>query len=937
MPKRFVFLITIGIIFAVFLFAPKTSALSSSDFNAGRVIDDGIFFNGNSISPDYIQAFLNAKVPVCDTYHSSSNPDYQPPFTCLKDFRQDTPAKGAEAGLCNAYPGGNKSAAEIIYEVGVSCGVSQRVLIVLLEKEQSLVTDTWPWSIQYRSATGYGCPDTAPCDAEYYGFFNQVYNAARQFKRYARDESLFRYRTYRTNYIQYNPNASCGGTNVYIENQATAGLYNYTPYQPNSGSLAYKLSGGRYYSTAYPDCGAYGNLNFWQIYNNWFGPTTNSEDYWVLVKHPVDGRYFIATNFAVHYVPSQQVMNDWGIGDMQPVTVTTEFITSRTYGSPLNRLLRDKYGNIFLMDGGKRHYVRDSKYLPLWQQDINSAITIHGLSTYVPDGDWLGYCAQSLTTPSNMWIMNGNKSLAINDTGLQSAWGCDGLQTTRLTDNFIASYPVDNGTASRYVISSTNKKFIADRGQFWTNSDQQIVEFYIPSGQVSTVLDQRLEQLIGVRNLTLFAQNVSTGQWFLVENGKRHYINTTRMADLWGITTLSPLSSPLLNNLTASTDLSAASRTATPNKYYIMDGQKKHYLPNQTVIDEWLRPGTSIDAYNNNFLDRYPEDYPINVAVGKNDALGAYFLAQSGGRLAIWNMNLYDSWGASTYVPVYNALYNYLIDLGAASYVARDNTAFYYLEASTRYPVSSSLSSSWALGQAVSILPQTLSRYTLSPTNMTPFVRVNNQVYSLYNLNKITLPLYISSSIPSNQISNLQRNYFSNGYSATHLLRSSTPSDSRLWLSTPSGKILLPTTAHAANMGYISKGVNLTVLPPEALDIIPTLSQPQSFLIQSPGGAFKLVSFGEGLGMPNGNVIDAYASITGSITTVSQDVFNIFPVSRYATRLIRDDSGKIYWLEGGKKRWILNGGLLNTVFNGILQTYLHSTVTTLIPDGTVIN
>lgn len=375
MKKYLLLLVISGAFLTTMVFAPKTDAISSGDFKAGRIIDDGIFFNGASISPGDIQAFLNAKVPTCDTngavsmsyYYNSStgevnnanqtldgdtwvstsraiygqrydayyNVSYaSAPYTCLKDFRQDTPAKAAETGLCNSYAGGNKSAAEIIYEVGASCGVSQRALIVLLEKEQSLVTDTWPWGIQYRSATGYGCPDTAPCDTEYYGFFNQVYNAARQFKRYARDESLFSYRAYRDNYIQYNPNASCGGTNVYIENQATAGLYNYTPYQPNPSSLANLYGSG-------DGCGAYGNRNFWRLYNEWFGPTTNSEDYWVLVRHP-DGRYFIATNFAIHYVPSQQVMNDWGIGDMQPVSVTSGFITSRTIGSPLNRLLRDK-------------------------------------------------------------------------------------------------------------------------------------------------------------------------------------------------------------------------------------------------------------------------------------------------------------------------------------------------------------------------------------------------------------------------------------------------------------------------------------------------------------------------------------------------------------------------------------------------------------------
>ncbi len=258
------------------LIPQKAYALSGSDFQAGRIMDDGVFFNGASLSPDQIQQFLNAKVPVCDTNGSQAyggttraaygaSRGYPAPFTCMKDFRQDTPTKATD-GLCNNYAGGNKTASQIIYDVGVSCGISQRALIVLLEKEQSLVTDDWPWSIQYRSATGYGCPDTAPCDAEYYGFFNQVYNAAHQFKRYGRDANLFNFRPARTSYVQYNPNASCGGTDVFITNQTTAGLYNYTPYQPNPSALASLYGSG-------DGCGAYGNRNFWRLYSDWFGTT----------------------------------------------------------------------------------------------------------------------------------------------------------------------------------------------------------------------------------------------------------------------------------------------------------------------------------------------------------------------------------------------------------------------------------------------------------------------------------------------------------------------------------------------------------------------------------------------------------------------------------------------------------------------------------------
>lgn len=257
------------------------SALSGSEFQAGRIIDDGVFFNGGSMGVGDIQGFLNSKVPSCDTWgqkaHSSGQSRAQygasvgnpAPYTCLRDFSQSTPTKGAESGLCNQYNGGTKSAAQIIHDVAQACGVNSRVLLVLLQKEQSLITDEWPWNIQYRSATGYGCPDTAPCDAEYYGFFNQVYSAARQFKKYNRDQGVFRYRAGRDNFIQYNPNAGCGGTNVYLQNQATAGLYNYTPYQPNHAALSNLYGSG-------DSCSAYGNRNFWRMYNDWFGSTRYS-------------------------------------------------------------------------------------------------------------------------------------------------------------------------------------------------------------------------------------------------------------------------------------------------------------------------------------------------------------------------------------------------------------------------------------------------------------------------------------------------------------------------------------------------------------------------------------------------------------------------------------------------------------------------------------
>jgi len=288
LKKPYVYTLALAFI-ALFIWlsiSPHVSALSGGDFIAGRIMDDGIFFNPSTMNPGDIQAVLNAKVPVCDTNGTEPSGHagyatradwgtangYPPPYTCLKDYSQNIQGSSADTYCGGNVGAGTKSAAQIIYDVAQACGVNPKVLIVLLEKEQSLVTDDWPWSVQYRSATGYGCPDTAPCDAQYYGFFNQVYNAAHQFQRYVKQSNLFNYVSGQTSFVQYNPNSGCGGTNVFMQNQATAGLYNYTPYQPNQAAL------NNLYGTG-DSCSAYGNRNFWRLYIDWFGSPISTVPY----------------------------------------------------------------------------------------------------------------------------------------------------------------------------------------------------------------------------------------------------------------------------------------------------------------------------------------------------------------------------------------------------------------------------------------------------------------------------------------------------------------------------------------------------------------------------------------------------------------------------------------------------------------------------------
>lgn len=244
------------------------TAADSNQFNPGLIISDSIFFDGNSMDANTIQSFLDSKVSSCMSG-----------YTCLKDYRQATPNMPGRAGFCNAYQGSSSErASDIIAKVGSACGISPKVILVLLQKEQGLVTDDWPLSSQYQHATGFSCPDTAPCDPNYAGFFNQVYSAAFQIKNYGVNNSSFNYHPGQINTVLYNPNRDCGSSDIYIHNQATANLYIYTPYQPNRAALNNLYGSG-------DACSAYGNRNFWRLFTDWFGATVEGQEYAITSLH----------------------------------------------------------------------------------------------------------------------------------------------------------------------------------------------------------------------------------------------------------------------------------------------------------------------------------------------------------------------------------------------------------------------------------------------------------------------------------------------------------------------------------------------------------------------------------------------------------------------------------------------------------------------------
>ncbi|MCM3697617.1 SH3 domain-containing protein, partial [Microbacterium oleivorans] len=233
--------------------------LPSTIEDGGFIISDAEYFNGGSMTAAQAQKFLETRVPSCK---ATTGP------TCLRNFTADMPAKAKDA-YCAAIPGKKKvRASEIIVTVGKACGISPKVILVMLQKEQGLVTSTKPSEWSYRAAMGMNCPDTAPCSAASAGFFNQVHLGARQQQVYAKNPTKYGYRAGQVATVKWHPNSACGTSKVLIKNQATANLYIYTPYRPNLAALAAGYATG-------DSCSSYGNRNFFNYYVQWFAPEVN--------------------------------------------------------------------------------------------------------------------------------------------------------------------------------------------------------------------------------------------------------------------------------------------------------------------------------------------------------------------------------------------------------------------------------------------------------------------------------------------------------------------------------------------------------------------------------------------------------------------------------------------------------------------------------------
>jgi len=452
-------------------------AADLSQFRPGNIISDLVFTSSSTMNAGQVQSFLESKVSACRSG-----------YTCLKDFRQNTPDKGADR-YCNGYSGvSNETASSIIVKVAQSCGINPQVLVVMLQKEQGLVTDTWPVGGQYAAAMGQACPDTAPCDPSFAGFFAQVYGGARQMKIYLEGVYFTWYAPGHTWNILYNPNTACGSSPVYVENAATSALYYYTPYQPNAAALAAGYGLG-------DSCSAYGNRNFYQYFTDWFGSTQIPG--YTISKTASSADVYLVAGGSRWRIADVESYGELAAAYGSPRVISDATMNSFAYQGTTTSVLRNSStGLIAIVSGGAMHRIPSCDLVAMWGSSCTSVANVpDALFSGLAAGDEAGKYFR--VRSSTLWGRFDTASAAITLYDAAAAAAANGTPgnppfAPYISQSRYASL-TDNGTVFRplsVVKAADNSKVYVtlDFGTLvWIHSWDEAAEYGVGPAQLITV------------------------------------------------------------------------------------------------------------------------------------------------------------------------------------------------------------------------------------------------------------------------------------------------------------------------------------------------------------------------------------------------------------------------------------------------------------------
>ncbi len=304
----------------------------AANFDPNLVISDAEATETQSFDADGVQVFLEAQ------------------------------GSGLSALRATDTDGVARRASDIIYNAAVRNRVSPRLLLALLQREQSLMTDPTPSSKQLDWATGFGVCDSCSMDdpalAKYRGFANQVEYAAAGF-RYFMDQGGAR---------KAGQPTAIDGVPVTPATQATACLYNYTPHLN-------------------------AQANFWMVWQKYFVRRYPSGTL-ATASPAIPGTWLI--RFGERRLISSPAVLMSRFDPNKVVKVAANDLLAYSAGAPIKfpdfSLLRSPRGTIYLVNGDNRRGIASMEVFRKIGFDRNEVI----------DANWADINAYKEGTPITM-------------------------------------------------------------------------------------------------------------------------------------------------------------------------------------------------------------------------------------------------------------------------------------------------------------------------------------------------------------------------------------------------------------------------------------------------------------------------------------------------------------------------------------------------------
>jgi hypothetical protein len=743
------FLVSLLIVFSVssFRFSAGTNPLKSvstvQSFQAGHIIDNNIFTNVNSlgssssISINAIQQFLNDMVGTCDTngsqnysyyYNSSTGEVNNPssgiwvttsratygqrydtynstnigaaPYVCINQYVENPSTLQDNLQNPSASISGGETAAEIIYNAAQQYQINPEVILVTLQKEQGLVTDNWPWLNEYQYAMGYDCPDTSGCSTSYADFYQQVNGAAWQFRYYLNNPGAFNY-WIGNNTIQYNPNPSCGSSTVDIQNAATAALYIYTPYQPDAAVL----SGGS------DSCSTYGNYNFWEYFNSWFGPSLDTS-----VTLGVESGYstvYVFYDGIKQGIPSQDVLNSWGLNGLTINSLAPSvFNATPTASTVLSRYATDTSNNVnYFADNGNVYNVSPNN-ASLWNNFPGQTLS-QVSNTLINFADNQGALKPyvSVSGNSTYYIVDQGNLYPVTSGVVYNSWAGQNNPPIQLSSTYFNSMAQSSTAISSPEISVNGSDYVLSDGSAFSVNNN--ISGLLPSSWNISSMDAAMLNTFkasGQLQYMLQADNSST--IYLLNSGQLMGIPTGQIYSSLQISSSSNtsyVSNDLISQIPVGPILNSNIAIVNNSPYVINNGLQP--IPSN-LSAAYNVSGINI-VLNNSYANILPITSDATAFVKSSSSPIIYFL-DNGQKLPFSNPTTLSLVAGNSSITNLSdgSLQTFLNGSIMSNYITSGNGTNYLIDNNQIYGVpSQGVAAAWNLGTPVVISSSSISNF----------------------------------------------------------------------------------------------------------------------------------------------------------------------------------------------------------------------------------